>query len=149
MDTKIYYTTLIIGLLAALLLYGIRYLGKYLRELAQARIKDAETEAERMTWERRGKVFEAIEKAAAKAVTVVNQVFVDDLKKADKWTPEKGRDAMRRAIIIAKNELSDDIMIIAGDYVDDVEAFLEAALERQVNMQKDIVFLEDTSIETF
>ena len=106
------------GVIVPLIIWGITVLQKYLAD----KIKIDEINS----------ILDQATDAAVKAVGLVAQTFVDDLKAQGEFTPEKAVQAFEAAKMIARNILSIEGYNLLQRVTSDAEAYIEAAIEKAV-----------------
>lgn len=106
------------GVIVPLIIWGITVLQKYLKD----KIKIDEINS----------ILDQATDAAVKAVGLVAQTFVDDLKAQGEFTPEKAKQAFEAAKMIARNILSIEGYNLLQRVTSDAEAYIEAAIEKAV-----------------
>lgn len=74
--------------------------------------------------------------ASERAVSVVMQTFVDDLKKSGEWNADTAKQALDMALGIAKEILGDEAMKLIGSITDEVDDYLKTAIENAVRIDK-------------
>ena len=77
--------------------------------------------------------------AVATAVDSVSQTFVADLKEGTKdgtWTKDEQREALSKATVIVKNQLSQTTLKFLKDHDIEVQAYLKAQIEAYISQGK-------------
>lgn len=83
------------------------------------------------------KAFQMVEEAAKRAVSVISQTYVDNIKKANNWTIENADEAFRLAIDKAKQSIDEDAKEIVREVTGDFHQYLADLIEAQVYLQKE------------
>lgn len=75
-----------------------------------------------------------VTEAAKRAVAVVGQTFVDDLKKSGEWSPENAKKAANMALEITKEILGEEAFKLIDAITDEVDDYLRNAIEQAVRL---------------
>ena len=75
-----------------------------------------------------------VTEAAKRAVAVVGQTFVDDLKKSGEWSPENAKKAANMALEITKKILGEEAFKLIDAITDEVDDYLRNAIEQAVRL---------------
>lgn len=79
---------------------------------------------------------EEIAKAVATAVTYVSQTYVDELKKSGTFSEENQRIAIKKALEVAKQQLTQQALDFISNAYGDITQYLTSLLEAEVRNQK-------------
>lgn len=77
-----------------------------------------------------------VEDAAKRAVTVVTQTYVDEVRKGDGLSKETAAEAFDRAMAEVYMTVNEDALEIATKVTGDIHSYLRQLIEEQVKLQK-------------
>lgn len=120
-------------LLQAILVAVVPAVGAFAAAALAALKSKLTSQAQNVTHAR---IISEITDVTATVVDAVTQSYTDDLKKSNTFSPEAQKDALNKAVGLAKVMLTKEAMSWIEQASDNVNEYLEAAIEAQLYMQK-------------
>ena len=80
--------------------------------------------------------IDILQELVTKAVIMVNQTYVEELKKADSFTKEAQIEAFNRVFETVMESLSEDVYIYLEQIIGDLNEYIKVLIESAVKLQK-------------
>ena len=130
---KDFLLTFLLTLLQALIIAAVPVITTYLCKYLAEKKNEASARAKNETAKR---LISLAFDAVTKAVSMVNQTYVDTLKKEEKFSPENQKEAFENAYTAAMNLLTEEALEYLNTVYGSASGWLKTQIEAQVREQK-------------